>query len=145
MTTRPPVSPGDLFLFYGLLKQGAAGMPAHIDLEAAGAFLGPGRFRGRLCDLGGFPGATAGEGLCHGVRYRLDEVSILQALDDFENVTDDPETSLYVRQRVHVLNEAGGETGETAWLYRYNQSVDGRREIVDGNWPLAAGRLRETG
>ena len=41
MSANGPVSPGDLFVFYGLLKQGAAGMPAHIDLDAAGTFGAP--------------------------------------------------------------------------------------------------------
>ena len=100
MTLNGPVSSGDLFVFYGLLKQGASGMPAHIDLDKAGVFLGPCRFRGALYDLGGFPGVIDGDGLCHGVRYRLDDAALIAPLDEFEDVLpDDLEASLYVRKR----------------------------------------------
>lgn len=138
MTANGPVSPGDLFVFYGLLKQGASGMPAHIDLEAAGTFGAPCRFRGALYDLGGFPGVVAGEGLCQGIRYRLNDASIIAALDEFEDVfPDDPARSLYERRKMALLDAVGAETGEQAWIYWYNQSIDGYRLLDDGNWPLA--------
>ena len=137
------IKSGDLFVFYGLLKQGASGMPAHIDLEAAGAFLGPCRFKGRMVDLGGFPGVVDGDALCHGVRYRLDDTDLVMALDDFEDVDpSDPEASLYRRERRPLLNDAAAATGETAWIYLYNQPLDGAPEILSGDWPLNAGRTR---
>lgn len=146
MTVNTPVSPGDLFVFYGLLKEGASGMPAHIDLAAAGAFLGPCRFRARMVDLGGFPGVAPGDTLCHGVRYRLDDASLGPALDEFEDVIPgDLANSLYRRERVGLRDEAGAPTGEQAWIYWYNQSVDGRPEIASGDWPLDAGRPRKGG
>ena len=44
------VAEGDLFVFYGLLKQGAVGAPSALDLAGAGAFgAGP---IGRLRSLG---------------------------------------------------------------------------------------------
>lgn len=146
MTLNGPVSSGDLFVFYGLLKQGATGMPAHIDLDQAGAFLGPCRFRGALYDLGGFPGVVQGDGLCHGVRYRLDDAALIGPLDEFEDVLpDDPSASLYQRKTVALCNDAGIETGERAWIYWYNQSVDVFQRMPDDNWPLDRGRTRKTG
>ena len=146
MTVNGPVYPSDLFVFYGLLKQGASGMPGHIDLDAAGQFLGPCRFRGALYDLGGFPGAVAGEGLCHGIRYRLDDTSVVPALDEFEDVLpDDPDASLYRRQKVALLDDAGKATGEQAWIYWYNQSIAAFTRLEDDNWPLQRGRARKTG
>ncbi len=146
MSVNGAVSPGDLFVFYGLLKQGASGMPQHIDLDAAGEFLGPCRFRGALYDLGGFPGVVEGDGLCRGVRYRLNDTRIISALDEFEDVLpDDPAASLYLRKIVALLDDAGNETGEQAWIYWYNQPIAGFKRLEDGNWPLDRGRARNTG
>lgn len=141
--TKPDVKAGDIFIFYGLLKQGAAGAPGELGLDVAGEFLGPCRFRGTMLDLGGFPGVVAGETLCHGVRWRVKDAGIIPAMDAFEDVTDDPATSLYLRQQVPVLDDAGAEMGEHAWIYIYNQKTDGILVIGDGNWPLSAGRRRK--
>ncbi|NBC20019.1 MAG: hypothetical protein GVY06_03060 [Alphaproteobacteria bacterium] len=136
----PPVSPGDLFAFYGLLKKGAAGMPAHIDLEAAGRFEGPCRFRAAMHDLGGFPGIVEGETLCHAVRWRISDTAIVPALDAFEDVSDDPSTSLYLRRRTELLDDLGRQTGEQAFVYWFNRPSGAYPFIADGNWPLEAGR-----
>lgn len=141
--TKPEVKAGDVFIFYGLLKQGAAGAPNGLGLDIAGEFLGPCRFRGAMHDLGGFPGVVAGDTLCHGVRWRVKDAGIISAMDEFEDVTDDPATSLYLRRQVPVLDEAGADTGERAWIYIYNQKTDGFPIIVDGDWPLDRGRSRK--
>lgn len=143
--TGGPVRSGDLFVFYGLLKQGAAGMPADLPLEASGTFLGPCRFRGKLLDLGGFPGVVDGDTLCHGVRYQLMDASLIEAMDAFEDVTDDPATSLYVRKKIPLLDDDFTPTGVEAWIYWYNQPTEGYDEITGGNWPLDAGRARKHG
>lgn len=137
------VSPGDLFVFYGLLKQGASGAPAELNLASAGEFGPACRFRGAMHDLGGFPGVVAGRALCHGIRWRVRDAGIVPAMDEFEDVTDDPATSLYRRVRVALLDDAGTPTGEEAWIYWYNRSVDGLPEVTDGNWPLDAGKTRK--
>lgn len=141
--TKPEVKAGDLFIFYGLLKQGAAGAPDELGLDVAGEFLGPCRFRGTMLNLGGFPGVVAGDTLCHGVRWRVKDAGIIPAMDEFEDVTDDPATSLYLRRLVPVLDDAGAETGEQAWIYIYNQKTDGFATLGDGDWPLDRGRSRK--
>ena len=137
------VRSGDLFVFYGLLKQGAAGAPSSLDLAGAGTFGAPCRFRGRMFDLGGFPGVVEGEMLCHGLRWRVRDAGIVPEMDAFEDVTDDPVTSLYRRGQVALCDDAGAATGEDAWIYWYNQSVDGYPLVADGNWPLDAGKTRK--
>jgi len=130
-------------MFYGLLKQGAAGMPQHIDLEAAGTFEGPCRFCGEMYDLGGYPGVVHGNTLCHGVIWRIRDVSILSDLDDFEDVAQgNPDVSFYWRETWPILNDCGAETGEIAQVYVYYADIEGRPKIEDGNWPLDAGRTR---
>lgn len=144
MMTLPPVSAGDAFAFYGLLKQGAAGMPAHIDLQAAGRFEGPCRFRGEMYDLGGFPGVVDGEGLCTGMLWRVSDISVVAALDEFEDVVPGaPAASLYLRVKRPLLSEAGTPIGEDAHIYWYNRPVGGCPKITDGNWPLDKGRIRK--
>jgi len=137
------VRSGDLFVFYGLLKQGAAGAPPWLDLAGAGTFGTPCRFRGRMVDLGGFPGVVAGDVLCHGLRWRVRDAGIVPEMDDFEDLTDDPVKSLYWRVLVTLRDDAGAATGEDAWVYWFNQSVDGYPPVVDGNWPLDAGKTRK--
>lgn len=138
-----PIRSGDHFLFYGLLKQGAAGSPAHIDLAGSGEFLGPCRFKARLVDLGGYPGAVEGVTLCKGELYRLDDAGLGAALDDFEGVVaGKPGRSLYQRRPIAVRDEAGRETGKTAWIYWYARPVDGAPEVENGDWPLKKGRAR---
>jgi gamma-glutamylcyclotransferase (GGCT)/AIG2-like uncharacterized protein YtfP len=141
--TRGDVSPGDLFVFYGLLKQGAAGAPAALDLAGAGTFGAPCHFKGAMYDLGGFPGVVDGDGLCHGVRWQVRDAGVVPAMDAFEDVTDDPATSLYVRVRVGLFDAAGAPTGEQAWIYWYNRPVEGLPRVPDGNWPLDAGKTRK--
>lgn len=143
MVQAPICRPGDLFIFYGLLKQGAVGGPEHIPLAEAGEWIAPCMFRGRMYDAGGFPAVVAGEGLCHGVTYRIRDVSIVQAMDEYEDVTDDPETALYLRQRVAMLDATGEPTGAQGWIYIYNQATDGLPVIEDGNWSLERGRHRK--
>lgn len=145
MTVNGSVTSGDYFAFYGLLKQGADGMPAHIDLEAAGAFLGPCRLIGDLHDLGGFPGLVRGDTLCHAVLYQIRDTSIVTDLDAFEDVLpDEPQRSLYQRIKSAVFDDAGKPTGDQAWIYCYNQCVTGKPLIEDGNWPLQGGRRPAT-
>ncbi|TGY89911.1 gamma-glutamylcyclotransferase [Marinicauda algicola] len=136
-----PVSKGDLFVFYGLLKKGAAGAPAHIDLEAAGRYLGPCRFRARLVDLGGYPGAVDGETLCTGELYVLEDVSVARELDAFEDVeAGDPADSLFQRRKIDVLDDEGRPTGQTAWIYWYAKPAAGAPEVANGDWPLEGKR-----
>ncbi|MGA1343436.1 MAG: gamma-glutamylcyclotransferase family protein [Hyphomonas sp.] len=137
------VQSGELFVFYGLLKQGAAGQPAGLGLAEAGAFGAPCRFLGRMFDLGGFPGVVAGDQLCHGVRWQVRDAGIVAAMDAFEGVTEDPASSVYLRVRTLVRDDAGAPTGETAWIYWYNRSVDALTPVADGNWPPDAGKARQ--
>lgn len=135
MTTNGPVTPGDHFFLYGLLRQGAEGMPAHINLEAGGAFQKSVALKGDLYDLGGFPGIVDGKGLVQGILYRLNDVSLVPLLDEFEDVKQgDEPASLYLRVRKPVLDVDGRSTGETAWVYWYNKPVTGRRRIKTGDW-----------
>ena len=131
------VSSGDLFFFYGLLKQGANGGPKHINLEAGGAFLGTAFVRGDLYDVGGYPGIVEGNSLVKGVLYRIHDLSLVPRLDEFEDVIEDDEAaSLYLRKKRPVVTENAQTTSQTAWVYWFNQAVQEHRKISNGEWPL---------
>lgn len=90
---------------YGTLRRGQA---LHGQLERAGAeFVGEGWIRGRLYDLGEYPGAVPsdlGNEQVFGELYRLGRPSEqLPILDEVEECDpDDPERSLFIRRRVDV-------------------------------------------
>ena len=133
------VKSGDLFFLYGLLRVGSSNMPEDIDLIAGGEFLGAAFMQGDLYDVGGFPGIVKGRGNVGGMLYRLDDVSLVPAMDAFEDVVDDdPDSSMYQRIRKPLLDTEGMDTGKKAWVYWYNQSVEGFEKIEDGDWPLTA-------
>lgn len=130
------VCPGDLFIFYGLLRQEAV-MASHIPgLDAAGQLIGSCRFAGTMFDAGGYPGIVEGNGMCHGLLWRITDVSVVPAMDAFEDVCDDPARSLYLRRRTDVLDEKGVRTGEVAWLYVYNQNTAGLVPVQGNEWPM---------
>ncbi|MCZ4296536.1 gamma-glutamylcyclotransferase family protein [Henriciella marina] len=134
----PPVSAGDHFVFYGLLKQGMPGGPKGVDLERHGEFLGPCRFKGAMFDMGSYPGVLRKEGICHGMLYRLDHPRIARKLDAFEGVrTDAPMKALYRREKVSILDDFGRPCAK-AWAYVYNRPVAGRPMVRSGFW--SAGR-----
>lgn len=137
-------SPGDLFIFYGLLKQGAAGAPAHIPLWAAGQFLGPCRFFGEMVDAGGYPGVRPDANrVCEGAVYRLDDISISPQMDAFEGCDmTDPEGSLYLRGRTQFFDGPSNAPEGEAWIYWFNADNAALPVIEAGLWPLN-GRWRQ--
>lgn len=139
-STNGPVQSRHHFFFYGLLKKGATGMPAHIDLEKAGEFLNTAYLRGELYDLKGFPGLVDGDAVVTGILYRLDDAAIAPALDDFEDVIeDDLDRSLYRREWRDIVDQSGEPTGEQAWVYIYNHPPGDAPRVEGDNWPLEAG------
>ena len=144
MMIAPPVSAGDQFVFYGLLKQGASGGPKGLDLERHGEFLGPCRFKGAMFDLGTYPGVVRHKGVCHGMLYRLDHPRIARKLDAFEGVrSDDPRQALYRREQVSIIDDFGRPCAK-AWAYVYNRSVAGRPMLRSGFWSSSGTRRQRT-
>lgn len=110
---------------YGTLK---AGRGNHHYLKTA-EYLGEDWFDDIvLYDLGPYPGAR--EAPSRGIRvevYALDEVAFGQ-VDDLEGYRPDaPEEGLYHRRLVPTRHGP-------AWLYLYNQSVDGCPRLDAGDW-----------
>jgi gamma-glutamylcyclotransferase (GGCT)/AIG2-like uncharacterized protein YtfP len=116
--------PGPRYLFvYGTLRPGHA--PAAIAAQVGKLLeVGPGAVRGRVYDLGPYPGAvldaSAGT-MIEGTVFRLPaDPSVLAALDAYEGFDPtDRERSLFVRARTSVTLADGRRLA--CWVYVYNR------------------------
>ncbi len=126
----------DYLFAYGTLLPGAA--PAEITRAAARLKpVGEGSVRGRLYNLGHFPGAVldpAGEQVIHGVVFKLPgDAATLAALDLYEEF--DPENaaaSQFLRTRC-VASLASGAALE-CWIYVYNRGIKNVPLVEGGRW-----------
>ena len=113
------------------------GYSLHRLLASGAEFLGPGRVRGTLLDLGDFPGLVDGAGRVLGEVYRLDDPELLAVLDRAEGYNFD-------RHRATVTLATGRRT--RAWIYRYRGRRDRAECIPDGDYrrahPRPAARRR---
>lgn len=112
------------YLFaYGTLQPGQA--PPEI-AHAVGRLrlIGPGFVRGRLYRMGNYPAAVLSNkgSLIHGQVFQLaDDSELLARLDEYEGFnSNDPESSLFVRQERPVVLEKG-KRKVTCWIYTYNR------------------------
>ena len=124
-----------LLFAYGTLMRGYT---LHAALAARATLLTTGHVRGRLLDLGHYPGLIDGAGRVHGEVYRLDDPQLLPVLDREEGYN-------FVRRRAIVML-AGGRRAR-AWLYRYRGPRERATPIPDGDYRRAcppAGRGRAT-
>lgn len=120
-----PVASEPLLFTYGTLMRG---YPLHRVLAPAATLLGRGSVRGRLLDLGRYPGLVAGGRRVRGELYRLDAPEVLPVLDREEGYN-------FERRRATVTLEAGVRV--RAWIYRYQGPCERAREIADGDWRRA--------
>ena len=119
---------GALLFVYGTLRS-ASGHPMHRKLRAESDFVGAGTFRGRLYDLGAFPGAVLSRSNADRVRgeiYRLREpIRTLGALDAYED-------KAFRRLKTTVRRENGART--RCWIYLYALPVTRFRRIAGGDF-----------
>jgi gamma-glutamylcyclotransferase (GGCT)/AIG2-like uncharacterized protein YtfP len=126
-------------VLYGSLRAGQPSF-ARLGLGRRLKRLGPVRFRGRMYDLGDYPGVVLapGAGLVCAELHRITDPGLLTELDAFELYRPndpgpyDPSTgqgSLFVRETIRL-------GGVGAQVYLYN-GVRGRSEppiIASGDW-----------
>ena len=93
------------------------GYALHRVLASASTFVGEGRVRGRLVDLGRYPGLIDGVGDVRGEIYQLDDPQLLAVLDREEGYN-------FGRRRATVTLASGRRA--RAWVYGYR----GRRETA---------------
>ena len=112
---------------YGTLRRGAA---MHALLAPGAEWEGSARMRGRLYDLGHFPGFADGRASdwVQGELYRLagaDPAALLDSLDRYEGTT--------FRREVREAVRDGGER-MPAYVYVFTGSLRGRRRIASGDY-----------
>jgi gamma-glutamylcyclotransferase (GGCT)/AIG2-like uncharacterized protein YtfP len=122
-------------VFYGTLR---AGYKAHARLKLGSALVYAGKcaLQGKLYNLGRYPGFVPGTGRAEGEVYRINEPRVLARLDEFEGYdARNPERSRYLRKIVSVPRALGSAVRIPAWIYVFNGTTAGRREVPGGAWP----------
>jgi gamma-glutamylcyclotransferase (GGCT)/AIG2-like uncharacterized protein YtfP len=97
-------------------------------LQCAARYLGPATARGRLYDLGAYPGLRAARGRGERVAgdvYRVTNPRVFRVLDRYE-------APGFARERLVVELDRGRR--RTAWAYRYRRSVVGAARIASGDY-----------
>ncbi|MEX2147134.1 MAG: gamma-glutamylcyclotransferase family protein [Candidatus Rokuibacteriota bacterium] len=120
-----PARAEPLLFAYGTLMRG---YPLHGVLARGARFVGPGTARGRLLDLGRYPGVVEGRGRVTGEVYRLRDPQVLPAVDRAEGVQ-------FVRGHTRVTLADGGRA--RAWIYRYRGPRERAVPIPDGDYRRA--------
>ena len=124
----------DRVFFYGTLLTGF-NRTTRAGVDAFLKFTGRGWINGKLFDLGIYPAAIPSpEGVVWGEVYEMtDPAAVLHALDDIEGYRpDDPDKSLYSRDRASVRMPQGGT--EEAWVYFYNAPLGRALRIPSGDY-----------
>lgn len=129
----------NLLFVYGTLMRGFENAK-FLQAPEKARFLGRGKARGLLYDVGEFPafipveaGGTENEAWVYGEIYRAeDPESLLGTLDVIEGVNHFyPERSLFVRKKLPAMID---KEEQTVWIYVYNQPVQGLPVIPHGDY-----------
>lgn len=100
------------------------------------SFLKKGRLRGRLYDIGEYPGAVAdstSDTYVHGSIYLMDNARlVLEKLDDYEGYGPEQEQpNLFIRRLTEI--ETNSRTID-CWVYLYNREITGLQIIENGDY-----------
>ena len=124
----------DLVFFYGTLmtpfnRQGRLRIDQHL------TYAGRGTIGAALFDLGIYPAAvSASDGRVWGEVFEVSHPAIvLKALDEIEgHRSDEPESSLYMREKTRVTLDNGQDV--EAWAYFYNAPLGQAPRIESGDY-----------
>lgn len=127
--------PRHLFVYGTLLR--SIGHPMHETLARWSVFAGRGRIRGRLYDLGAYPGLVTGDlgaSWVLGELYAFESLQpLIGLLDRYEGCTSmDPAPHEFRRAPVRVETE-GGEPC-FAWIYLYAGSTTHALPLLHGDY-----------
>ena len=123
-----------LLFVYGTLRP-FVDAPMALWLRRSARYVGPATTRGRLYDLGSYPGLCAAR-TCRdrvvGDVYRVVKPRVFHVLDRYEagNARCKPK---FLRERCIVMLAQRGMR-KTAWTYRYRYSVARRARIASGDY-----------
>ncbi|SDF66648.1 gamma-glutamylcyclotransferase family protein [Mucilaginibacter sp. P25] len=122
------------FLFvYGTLLQPGNEFAAYLNKHCK--FIGDGRIRGRLYDIGQYPGAVIGnteERYIYGSIFMMDDPeTILKVVDDYEGIGELYNHHEYIREKVDIFTDNGDIN---CWMYLYNLPVAAYNEVTTGDY-----------
>lgn len=133
-----PEADCDLVFVYGTLTRDS-GNDTSLFLAQNAFCSGQGFVRGRLYNLGSYPGMVLSEAPDETVRGELYEIAgerreaVLDRLDEYEGCgTSDPQPHEYRRELADVFTIDGDIV--TAWTYVLNQPTDGLELIDSGDY-----------
>ncbi|HTR25699.1 MAG TPA: gamma-glutamylcyclotransferase family protein [Terriglobales bacterium] len=131
--------------FYGTLIPRFA--PAEIESTVRQLRrVGRGSVRGKLFDLGEYPGAVLSStgGPIKGLVFELpDDPKVLDRLDEYEGFDPEkPGSSLFVRKRRQAELEDGRKLA--CWVYAYNRPVKAETAVSGGDYLRRRTRRRST-
>jgi gamma-glutamylcyclotransferase (GGCT)/AIG2-like uncharacterized protein YtfP len=97
---------------------------------------GEAKFKGKLYDVGEYPGAIyqpGGDSYVYGKIYLLNKPGIiLKVLDEYEGFGDsEVQPNLFIRGLIEVETE---DKTIDCWVYLYNLPVEGFRQILSGDY-----------
>tara|TARA_R110002124_G_scaffold108956_4_gene261696 strand:- start:13 stop:408 length:396 start_codon:yes stop_codon:yes gene_type:complete len=124
------------FLFtYGTLMQRFDNEYARL-LRLSANFIETGSLPGRMYRIDWYPGVIYEENSpkrVFGEIYKLNsDRDLLRKLDEYEDIQDDISSSLYQRKVIPITLESGKSLD--CWVYLYNQSIFGLKEILSGRF-----------
>jgi gamma-glutamylcyclotransferase (GGCT)/AIG2-like uncharacterized protein YtfP len=119
---------------YGTLLDNNNSYGAYLQQHCT--LLQQGKFKGRLYDMGQYPGAIIDVGsdqYVHGSIYLMDELGkVLEFIDDYEGFGDDQDQpNLFLRVLTSIETTDGPVD---CWVYVYNLPVDGLLWIESGKY-----------
>ena len=123
------------FLFvYGTLLQPGNEFAEYLNQHCK--FISAGKIKGRLYDIGEYPGALTDsneEIYIYGSVFMMDDPdAILKVIDDYEGIGglySHPQE--YVRELVDILTD---NCNVSCWMYIYNLAVDNYNQICAGDY-----------
>jgi gamma-glutamylcyclotransferase (GGCT)/AIG2-like uncharacterized protein YtfP len=108
-----------------------------IYLKQNCSFYGKGRFKGKLYDLGEYPGAILdekGDNYVYGSILNVKNISeVLIRLDEYEGFGEEDRPNLFIREIVSIETNNGKVD---CLVYLYNLSVDGFKIIDSGDYAV---------
>ncbi|MCW8974664.1 MAG: gamma-glutamylcyclotransferase [Sedimenticola sp.] len=125
------------FLFvYGTLLR-PLGHPKHTYLAQYCHYICPGRFQGKMFDIGDYPGVIPSiqrEDSVQGEVYAIkDEALLLSKLDEYEGCSGhSPQPHEYQRE-IHLIELPNG-TSQSAWIYLYTHDIALLKPILTGDY-----------
>ena len=120
---------------YGTLRKDVNKSMFHL-LAKQSRFLGSAKVRGRLYDLGDYPGLVPSDEArwVRGEAYQIDDnPDVLLTLDRYEGCSpEDPAPHEF--ERVTQLAVLDDGTTQQVWVYVYRLSIDEKPEIGSGDY-----------